>query len=53
MISLDTRRKTKSALLEAVHDTVTGLHKAGVMDQIALCEFDRLCLRPVEPREPE
>ena len=35
-------RKTKSALLEAVHDTAKGLHKAGVMDQITLLEFDRL-----------
>ena len=46
-------RKTKSAILEAVHDTAKGLHKAGVMDQITLREFDRLCLPPVEPLEPE
>ena len=36
-------RKTKSAILEAVHETATGLHKAGVMDQVTLREFDRLC----------
>jgi putative transcriptional regulator len=46
-------RKTKSAILEAVHDTATGLHKAGVMDQMTLREFDRLCLPPVEPLAPE
>lgn len=46
-------RKTKSAILEVVHDTAKGLHKAGVMDQITLREFDRLCLPPVEPLEPE
>jgi putative transcriptional regulator len=46
-------RKTKSALLEAVHDTAMGLHQAGVMDQMTLREFDRLCLPPVEPLEPE
>jgi len=46
-------RKTKSAILEAVHETATGLHKAGVMDQVTLREFDRLCLPPVEPLEPE
>ena len=40
-------RKTKSAILEAVHDTAKGLHKAGVMDQVTLREFDRLCLPPV------
>ena len=45
-------RKTKSAILEAVHETAMGLHKAGVMDQVTLREFDRLCLPPVEPLEP-
>ena len=45
-------RKTKSAILEAVHETATGLHKAGVMDQVTLRKFDRLCLPPVEPLEP-
>jgi putative transcriptional regulator len=33
-------RKTKSAILEAVHDTARGLHAAGVMDQTTLREFD-------------
>jgi hypothetical protein len=33
-------RKTKSPILEAVHDTAKGLHKAGVMDQVTLHEFD-------------
>ncbi|MDP2824855.1 MAG: transcriptional regulator [Sulfuritalea sp.] len=46
-------RKTKSAILEAVRDTAKGLHKAGVMNQLTLREFDRLCLPPVEPLEPE
>jgi putative transcriptional regulator len=46
-------RKTKSPILEAVHATAKGLHKAGVMDQVTLREFDRLCLPPVEPLEPE
>jgi putative transcriptional regulator len=45
-------RKTKSAILEAVHDTAKGLHKARVMDQVTLREFDRLCLPPVSPLEP-
>ena len=45
-------RKTKSPILEAVHETATGLHKAGVMDQVTLREFDRLCLPPVEPLQP-
>jgi len=46
-------RKTKSAILEAVHETATGLHKAGVMDQVTLREFDVLCLSPIEPLEPK
>jgi putative transcriptional regulator len=45
-------RKTKSPILEAVHDTAKGLHKAGVMDRVTLREFDRLCLPPVEPLAP-
>jgi putative transcriptional regulator len=46
-------RKTKSAILEAVHETAQGLYKAGVMDQITLREFDQMCLPPVEQLEPE
>lgn len=45
-------RKTKSAILEAVHETARGLHKAGVMDQLTLREFDRLCVPPVPPLKP-
>jgi putative transcriptional regulator len=45
-------RKTKSKLLEAVHETAKGLHRAGVMDQVTLREFDQLCLPPVEPLPP-
>ncbi len=45
-------RKTKSAILEAVHETAKGLHKAGVMNQVTLREFDRLCMPPVEPLDP-
>jgi len=42
-------RKTKSSILEAVHETALGLHQAGAMDQVTLREFERLCLPPVEP----
>ena len=40
------------SILDAVHETAMGLHKAGVMDQVTVREFDRLCLPPVEPLEP-
>src|SRR5688572_17942538 len=46
-------RKTKSAILEAVHETALGLHRAGAMDVMTLREFDRLCLPPIEPLAPE
>ena len=46
-------RKTKSAILEAVHETAKGLHAAGVMDQVTLREFDRMCLPPIEPLRPD
>jgi putative transcriptional regulator len=44
--------KTKSAILDAVHETALGLHRAGAMDRLTLREFDRLCLPPVEPLQP-
>jgi putative transcriptional regulator len=46
-------RKTKSAILEAVHETAKGLHNAGVMDQVTMREFDRMCLPPIEQLRPE
>lgn len=46
-------RKKKSPILEAVHETAKGLHKAGVMDRVTLREFDQLCLPPVEPLPPD
>ena len=46
-------RKTKSPILAAVHDTAKGLHKAGMMDQFTMRDFDQLCLPRVEPLQPE
>jgi len=46
-------RKTKSPILEAVHETAAGLHAAGVIDQVTMREFDQLCLPPVEPLKPQ
>ena len=46
-------RKTKSPILQAVRETAQGLHKAGVVDQVTLREFARLCLPPVDPLEPD
>ncbi|NGZ08074.1 MAG: DNA-binding transcriptional regulator [Nitrospira sp. LK70] len=46
-------KKATSAILEAVHTTATGLHKAGVMDRITLREFDQLYVPPIVPLKPE
>ena len=46
-------RKTRSPILDAVHETANGLHDSGIMDKVTMREFDRLCLPPVEPLQPE
>jgi putative transcriptional regulator len=35
-------------ILETVHETARGLHKAGVMDTQTMRQFDALCLQPVK-----
>lgn len=42
---------TKS-ILDTVHETATGLHKAGVMDAQTMREFDARCLPPVKAYKP-
>ena len=46
-------RKTRSPILDAVHETASGLHDSGIMDKVTMREFDRLCLPPVAPLQPE
>ena len=36
------------SILEVVHEGAKGLHKAGVMDDVTLREFDALCLPPIK-----
>ncbi len=43
---------TNKSILEAVHETADGLHKAGVMDAKTMREFDALCLPPVKHYTP-
>lgn len=45
-------KKTESPILAAVHETAKDLHKAGVMDQITLREFEQPCVPPVEAPKP-
>ena len=47
-----TAKKTESGILGSVHKTAAGLHRAGVIDQAAMHEFDALCLAPVTPMAP-
>ena len=43
---------TNKSILEVVHETADGLHKAGVMDTKTMREFDALCLPPVKQYTP-
>lgn len=46
-------RKTKSAILEAVHEIAQELHQAGVMNKTTMREFDSLCLPPITKRQTD
>jgi len=46
-MSRKTEKKTDSKILDAVHRTAAGLHRAGVMDKQTMREFDALCLSTV------
>jgi putative transcriptional regulator len=39
-------------LTEAIHETAKDLHKAGVMSEQAMREFDAMCLPPVKRYKP-
>ena len=43
---------TNKSILEVVHETADGLHKAGVMDAKTMREFNALCLPPVKQYTP-
>lgn len=40
------------SILDMVHESAQELHKAGVMDEVTLKEFDALCLPPVKQYSP-
>jgi putative transcriptional regulator len=42
----------KKMILETVHETAKGLHRAGVMGAKTMREFDALCLPPVKNLRP-
>ncbi len=48
-----TMRQKPERVLASVHETAEGLTAAGVMSKQTMCEFDELCLTPVQPLTPE
>ena len=48
-----TSPKYHSGIAEAVHETASGLHRIGLIDQKTMREFDASCLTAVEPLTPE
>lgn len=47
------RQKSESSILASVHETVAGLHGAGIVDKATMREFDALCTAPIEPLSPD
>lgn len=45
-------KKRKSRILDEVHDTARGLHRAGLIDKRRMRKFDALCQVTVEPMSP-
>ena len=47
------KKQYRSDAFSAIHETACDLHDAGVMDKRTLRKFDRMCLTPVRPMQPE
>ena len=45
--------KSKSRLLEAVHETARDLHRLGFIDKRKMRKYDALCLEPVHEYDAE
>ena len=46
-------KKYRSKALAALHETVQGLHRLGLVDTQTMREFDASCLTPVEKLSPK
>ena len=44
---MTSKRKTKSPIFEAVHETASDLHRLGFIDKRKMRKFDVLCLAPI------
>jgi putative transcriptional regulator len=47
------KKQYRSAVMASIHETVEGLHNAGVMDKQTMRKFDDACLTPVRPLSAE
>lgn len=47
------KRQPRSAIMAAIHETVTGLHDIGLVDKQTMHHFDEACLTEVAPMQPE
>jgi DNA-binding transcriptional regulator YiaG len=45
--------KTKSRILEAVHESASDLHRLGFIDKRKMQKYDALCLEPVRDYDAE
>jgi len=45
--------KPESDILGTMHETISGLHKAGLVDRTTMRKFDLLCLTQVETLSPD
>ena len=46
------KKKYRSPVMAAIHETVEDLHAAGVLDNTTLRRFDEACLTPVRALSP-
>lgn len=43
------KRKFRSPIAEAMHETMSGMHRLGLVDKTTMREFDIRCLTSIEP----
>lgn len=48
VVSAVTKPGRRRGVLSSIHETISGLHVAGVVKTETMREFDKLCLEPVE-----
>jgi putative transcriptional regulator len=46
-------KKRTDSILSVVHETAKDLHKAGIMDEVTMREFDALCLPRIKAYQPQ